>query len=76
MMIVIVDNPDLGIVESNLKCISSEHCQHLVGDKPGEYSCALHNRDYYDQLPCYDFGQIEQSVDTPCRLGEYYMKKV
>lgn len=72
MMIVIVIDPELGLVENNVKGISNERCPHLLGDKPGEYSCAIHDRPYYKDLPCAEFTQVEEG-NTDCRLGGYYL---
>ena len=76
--VVIVDDPDKGPVEGNLKAIGlhgSERCQHLRGDKPGEFSCAVHGKKWYKKTPCFSHGQIEQSKDAVCRMGEYLLKK-
>ena len=71
----IVDNPELGVIESNLKAkYTGERCQHLRGDVPGKYSCAVHNYSWYKQTPCYQFGQVELSENDPCRIGEYMLK--
>jgi len=45
MAVIIVDNPKKGIEENNLKLHKGlgKPCQHLRGDKPGCYSCAIHN---------------------------------
>jgi hypothetical protein len=70
--VIIVDNPELGIVEDNLihkPC--GIKCQHLVGAIPGEYSCAIHDQPYYKYTPCFDYGQIEQNVTDNCRVGAY-----
>lgn len=76
-MVVIVDNPEKGIVEGNL--IVSEGngvpCKHLIGEKPGEYRCAIHDYPWYKKTPCFSHGQIEASVDCVCRLGEHILKK-
>jgi hypothetical protein len=75
--VIIVDDPSKGIKESNLKHKpSGERCQHLKGNKPGEYSCAIHNESWYKETPCYQFTQIEKSINTPCRMGVYTMKKL
>ena len=75
--VVIVDDPEKGLKKDNLKAINclKERCQHLRGDKPGEFSCAIHNKKWYKKTPCARHGQIERSEDTPCRMGEYTMKK-
>jgi len=68
--VVIVDNPDKGICESNLICyMGDSQCKHLRGDKPGEYSCAVHDRPWYEETPCFEFGQIEKDPGFPCRVG-------
>jgi len=43
-------------------------CPHLRGDRPGEYSCAVHDKPWYKLTPCFEFTQIERG-DTPCRIG-------
>lgn len=45
-----------------------ERCKHLRGKVPGKFRCALHNKRWYRETPCYHHGQIEQR-DTPCRMG-------
>jgi len=74
-MVVIVDDPDKGIKEGNLICLQGDgtSCKHLLGNKPGEYSCALHNKKWYKKTPCFSHGQIEQR-NSPCRMGEYILK--
>lgn len=74
--VVIVDDPDEGPVRSNLKWRDGkERCQHLRGDKAGEYSCAIHDKPWYKETPCFAHGQIEQSPDDECRMGAYLMGK-
>lgn len=74
--VIIVDDPDKGPVEGNLKeKPSGQRCQHLRGDKPGEYSCAIHDRPWYKDTPCFAFTQIERG-NTPCRMGEYLLEKL
>jgi len=76
-VVVIVDNPDLGIIESNLIVKDSGvRCKHLIGEKAGEYSCAIHDREWYKETPCFAFGQVETSVGTVCRMGEFFLKNV
>jgi hypothetical protein len=80
-MVVIVVDPDLGPVEGNLRGLNfssdlkKERCPHLRGDKPGEYSCAVHDRPWYPETPCFSHGQIERSPDDPCRMGDYILRK-
>jgi len=74
--VIIVDDPAKGIVEDNLiHHPGTGPCKHLLGDKPGEYSCALHDEPWYIETPCHAFGQIEESFDTPCRIGVHVMRK-
>jgi len=75
LLVVIVDNPDLGIRRDNLICYDgSSQCKHLVGDTPGEYSCAIHDREWCPKTPCAEYNS-EEFVDTPCKLGEYIISK-
>ena len=75
-MVVIVDDPAEGIAEDNLICHDGKgRCKHLRGDKPGEYSCAVHDFPWYEETPCFAHGQIERSPDEPCRLGVYVLKQ-
>lgn len=70
--VVIVDDPDLGIVEGNLKHKpGGEKCQHLVG-AAGKHSCAVHDRGWYKDTPCHEYGQVERG-NTPCRIGEHIL---
>ena len=77
LWVIVVDDPEKGITEDNL----IEHrgggipCKHLRGNKPGEYTCIIHNKKWYKETPCYRHGQIEPSPDTPCRMGVYILKK-
>ena len=74
--VVIVVDPDKGLTEGNMKAIGlkgPERCPHLQGDKPGEFSCSVHDRRWYKKTPCFAHGQIEQSPDNPCRMGEYLL---
>lgn len=77
MMVIIVDNPDLGLIEENLIVHEggSVPCKHLRGDKPGQYSCAVHDKDWYKETPCFAFTQIESNLDQPCRLGKHLLNK-
>ena len=75
-VVVIVDNPDLGIIESNLIVKDSGvKCQHLIGEDIGEYSCAIHDREWYEDTPCFQHGQVERDVTSVCRMGEYVSNK-
>jgi hypothetical protein len=75
--VVIVDDPAKGIDPDNLKVIDNqtERCPHLQGDKPGEYSCAIHDEKWYPETPCFAHGQIEQSPDCECRMGRHILEQ-
>ena len=74
--VVIVDDPSKGIVEDNLIVKETgQRCKHLTGNKPGEFSCAIHNYSWYEETPCYRHGQIETSADKSCRLGAFLLNK-
>lgn len=78
MMVIIVDNPEKGISEDNLIAHmgKNQSCQHLEGNTPGEYSCAIHDKIWYKQTPCFTHGQIESSINNICRMGEYLFKNM
>jgi len=75
--VVIVDNPALGINESNIIFHEGNGtpCKHLGGSKPGEYYCKIHNEPWYEDTPCFSHGQIESNENCNCRIGEYILKK-
>ena len=75
-IVVIVDNPDLGIRDDNLiSYLGDSRCKHLLGDTIGEYSCAIHDKPWFKDTPCYAHSQIEQE-NSNCRLGEYLLKNM
>jgi hypothetical protein len=43
--------------------------------KNHQSNCEVHNKPWYKNTPCFDFGQIEESPDCVCRIGEWIMKK-
>ena len=69
--VVIVDDPDKGFCEENLTLhtgTSGTPCKHLVGNSPGEFSCALHDKPFYKDTPCY-----QHNLDVSrCLLGEAF----
>jgi hypothetical protein len=73
-MVVIVDNPEKGIAEDNLIGHNTKGkpgpCKHLLGNKIGGYACALHEKPYYKDTPCYSHTQVETGNEE-CRLGRY-----
>jgi len=73
-LVIIVDEPNKGLVESNLVTHEGDKdCKHLLGSKPGEYSCALHGYKWYAETPCAEHAQVEYSSDTPCRIGKHIL---
>jgi hypothetical protein len=76
-LVSIVNDPDKGVEEGNIivHLGDGKPCKHLAGDKPGEYSCAIHDRLYYGKTPCSEFTQVEQS-NSNCRMGEYILNKL
>jgi hypothetical protein len=72
-----VKDPERGIVEDNLVVHAGRGvpCPHLEGSKPGEYRCAIHNKDWYPETPCFSHSQIEKSPDSPCRIGEWILRR-
>lgn len=76
-MVVIVDDPEKGLKEDNLiGHLGDSPCKHLLGDGPGNHSCAIHHYRWYKKTPCYSHGQIEQSPNCNCRLGEFILKTI
>lgn len=75
-MVMIVNDPDKGILDNNIIAHmgNGTPCKHLEGDKPGNYSCKIHDRKWYKETPCYGHGQIE-SGNTECRLGRFIIDK-
>ncbi len=72
--VIIIDDGKLPLSETNIKHKpSGVACQHLIGTKPGEYSCAIHDHPDYNQTPCFDFTQVERQ-DSDCRMGVYQLK--
>lgn len=49
-------------------------CPHIFW-KDHKSQCAVHDKPWYKQTPCFDFGQIEESPDCVCRIGEWIMEK-
>jgi hypothetical protein len=75
-MVVIVDDPDRGIEPDNLKPVGfkgPERCQHLRGDQPGEYSCAVHDREWYPETPCAQYQS--HWPERQCPMGRYLTKE-
>jgi len=76
MMVAVVDDPEKGIDLDNFILYRGDgtRCKHLVGNKVGEYSCAIHDYPWYKETPCAAHTQIEEDLSNPCRMGEYLVK--
>jgi len=74
-MVVIVDDPEKGIAEDNLIVHpgNDKPCKHLEGNKPGEYSCKIHDKVWYDKTPCFSHDQFSRYPNDPCRIGKYIL---
>ena len=75
--VIIVDDPEIGPYDEDNLILhrgGGVPCKHLRGDKVGEYSCSLHDYPWYPETPCARHGQIERSVDTPCRVGKHILE--
>ena len=73
--VIIVDDPELGIIDGNLKHKPSGiPCQHLKGEGAGKYVCAIHDKEWYNETPCAAYTQVGRH-DAPCRTGERILNK-
>ena len=74
-LVMIVDDPSKEISDDNIIAhMGDGPCKHLRGDTPGEYSCAVHDCEWYDSTPCHEYGQIESDPNFPCRTGVYMLE--
>jgi hypothetical protein len=54
---MIADDPTKGLASNNIIIkIPGERCKHLIGNKPGEFSCAVHNYPWYKKTMCHKYG--------------------
>jgi len=73
-LVAIVDDPEKGLQEDNIIMHEGDGpCKHLLGDKPGKYACAIHDKEWYKETPCYSHGQIEANPNDECRMGRYVL---
>jgi len=74
---IIIKDPEKGLIENNFEFNKGDGtpCKYLLGDKPGEYKCAVHDYPWYKEMPCFEQGQVEKSPDTPCRMGKYILEE-
>ena len=49
-------------------------CTYLkwINDKS---QCEVHSKPWFKSTPCHDFGQIEESPNCVCRIGEWILEK-
>lgn len=76
LLVTIVDDPKKGLVSGNFITHGlkpGKPCKHLRGSGPGDYSCALHDKPWYKDTPCFQHTQIEHK-DSDCRIGSYILK--
>lgn len=73
--VIIIDDPKKGFHIGNLIHHNGQGtpCKHLRGDQPGEYSCSIHDKEWYGETPCAAHTQIEDG-NRECRIGAFMMK--
>ena len=71
--VVIVDDPEKGICKDNIIVRKGDGtpCEHLRGNKPGEYICSIHHYPWFAETPCGQFTQVERSPNNFCRIGQF-----
>lgn len=74
-IVAIIVDPGLGPVKGNVRGINcaKEYCPHLCTGEPGKFRCAVHDEPWFPDSPCGEFGQVENSPDTLCRMGAFIM---
>jgi hypothetical protein len=71
--VAILKDADRGPSDKNLQMKEGGvRCPHLVGGVVGELECAIHNKKFYKDTPCFMHVQVERG-STHCRMGEYVM---
>jgi hypothetical protein len=63
----IVDDPNKPFGKSMFSKRDGVRCKHLLGDIPGKYTCAIHNKKWYILTNCYRHGLRVRS--EPCETG-------
>lgn len=72
--VMIVDDPERDPVENNvIHKPSGEQCKHLEGDTPGQYFCAVHEKEWFPDSPCGQYDQMGPP-NADCRVGVYTLK--
>ena len=75
--VAVIKDSSLPLSEDNIMHKhSGMRCPHLLGEKPGDYACAVHDHPDYASTPCADFTQIEHSPEDNCRMGDYVLHQV
>ena len=46
-------------------------CKYLINNL-GKFVCTIHHYSWFKFTPCYQFTQMEENKDSPCRIGEWY----
>jgi len=87
-MLITVRDPALGLVLGNIVVVNPEAgrhtesvldveevatCPHLVGIKPGEYSCAIHDTKTYQRTGCAEYQSHFEG--NPCPMGLFVIKE-
>lgn len=75
LSVVIVDDPEIGLLPGGKDNLTIHNgmgpgpcpCKHLRGNKPGEYSCAVHDEPWYKFTPC---NYYEQIGGGECKIGK------
>ena len=78
LFVVVIDDPDIGFSDSDnyatfgLSGDGSDPCKHLRGDSSGNYSCSVHDREWYPETPCAQYQS--HWPERVCRMGEMLVK--
>lgn len=76
-LVAIVIDPDKGPQKGNWRAINTleEPCPYLEGDRAGEYSCSIHDREWFPGTACGQHNGFISGKDAPCPMGEYVLGK-
>ena|SRR4030042_6925159 len=68
----IIDKPNIGLKDENMILKKKgDRCKHLLGSKPGSYSCMLYNEAYFNNMPCIDSEKgFNSDFDCICYTGK------
>ena len=72
--VLVVTDPDKGLELDNWEKCLNHRCKHLVGNRPGEYSCPLHANDWYVHTPCHKHGRLKTSENEVCEKGKMILE--